>query len=53
VTGPAGQAVLKDGDAYEYVVGEGEASNPKLTPLTTWMRRRSTSRSSTARKSSS
>jgi iron(III) transport system substrate-binding protein len=34
VTGHAGQAVLKDGDAYEYVVGEGEASNPKLTPLT-------------------
>ena len=32
-----GQAVLKDGDAYEdayeYVVGEGEASNPRLTPL--------------------
>jgi iron(III) transport system substrate-binding protein len=34
VTGPAGQAVLRNGDAYEYVVGEGEASNPKLTPLT-------------------
>ena len=34
VTGHAGQAVLKDGDAYEYVVGEGEASNPKLMPLT-------------------
>jgi iron(III) transport system substrate-binding protein len=34
VTGPAGQAILKDGDAYEYVVGEGQASNPKLTPLT-------------------
>src|SRR5580693_8284565 len=34
VTGHAGQAVLKDGDAYEYVVGEGETSNPKLTPLT-------------------
>ena len=34
VTGHAGQAVLKDGDAYEYVVGDGEASNPKLTPLT-------------------
>jgi iron(III) transport system substrate-binding protein len=33
VTGRAGQAVLKDGDAYEYVVGEGQASNPKLTPL--------------------
>jgi iron(III) transport system substrate-binding protein len=34
VTGPAGQAVLRNGDAYEYVVGEGETSNPKLTPLT-------------------
>jgi iron(III) transport system substrate-binding protein len=34
VTGLAGQAVLKNGDAYEYVVGEGEASNPGLTPLT-------------------
>jgi len=34
VTGHAGQAVLKDGDAYEYVVGEGEASNPNLMPLT-------------------
>ena len=34
VTGPAGQAVLRNGDAYEYVAGEGQASNPKLTPLT-------------------
>jgi iron(III) transport system substrate-binding protein len=34
VTGPAGQAVLRNGDAYEYVAGEGLASNPKLTPLT-------------------
>jgi iron(III) transport system substrate-binding protein len=34
VTSHAGQAVLRDGDAYEYVVSEGTASNPKLTPLT-------------------
>jgi hypothetical protein len=34
VTGHAGQAVLRDGDACEYVVGEGEASNPKHMPLT-------------------
>lgn len=34
VTGQSGQAILRDGDAYEYVVGEGQASNAKLTPLT-------------------
>lgn len=33
VTGHSGQAVLRDGDAYEYVVGEGQASNAKLAPL--------------------
>jgi iron(III) transport system substrate-binding protein len=33
VTGHSGQAVLRDGDAYEYVVGEGQASNAKLVPL--------------------
>ena len=33
VTGHAGAGRLKDGDAYEYVLGEGEASNPKLIPL--------------------
>jgi iron(III) transport system substrate-binding protein len=36
VTGHPGQAVLRNDNAYEYVVGEGEgeASNPKLIPPT-------------------
>jgi iron(III) transport system substrate-binding protein len=33
VTGPGGQKVLRDGNAFEYTVGEGEAANPALTPL--------------------
>ncbi|MCY1401092.1 Fe(3+)-binding periplasmic protein precursor [compost metagenome] len=33
VTGKAGQAVLKDGNSFEYAVGEGAQSNPKLVPL--------------------
>jgi iron(III) transport system substrate-binding protein len=33
VTGPGGQAVLRDGTSFEYAVGEGAASNPALVPL--------------------
>jgi len=33
ITGKGGQAVLRDGDSYEYAVGNGDASNPKLVPL--------------------
>lgn len=33
LTSKAGQAVLKDGDSYEYAVGKDAASNDKLTPL--------------------
>ncbi|MEK1890272.1 MAG: iron ABC transporter substrate-binding protein [Phyllobacterium sp.] len=33
VTGKGGQAVLRDGNSFEYAVGEGEASNPALVPL--------------------
>ena len=33
VTGKAGQEVLQSGDAYEYTVGSGVPSNPKLVPL--------------------
>jgi iron(III) transport system substrate-binding protein len=35
VTGKAGQAVLLNGSSYEYAVGVGAASNPKLPPLST------------------
>lgn len=34
ITGKGGQAVLRDGDSFEYAVGNGDASNPKLVPLT-------------------
>ncbi|MDG4880882.1 iron ABC transporter substrate-binding protein [Mesorhizobium sp. WSM4884] len=34
VTGKGGQEVLKTGTSYEYAVGKGEESNPKLVPLT-------------------
>jgi iron(III) transport system substrate-binding protein len=34
ITGKGGQAVLRDGDSYEYAVGNGAQSNPKLVPLT-------------------
>jgi iron(III) transport system substrate-binding protein len=33
ITGAKGQAVLKDGKSFEYAVGQGAASNPKLVPL--------------------
>ncbi|OWJ63769.1 iron ABC transporter substrate-binding protein [Inquilinus limosus] len=33
ITGKGGQDVLKDGDSFEYAVGAGAASNPKLVPL--------------------
>ncbi|MEW6630217.1 MAG: iron ABC transporter substrate-binding protein [Pseudomonadota bacterium] len=33
VTGKAGQDVLKTGTSYEYAVGKGDESNPKLVPL--------------------
>ena len=34
VAGKGGQGVLRDGDSYEYAIGTGAASNPKLEPLT-------------------
>ncbi|TGV76646.1 extracellular solute-binding protein, partial [Mesorhizobium sp. M00.F.Ca.ET.149.01.1.1] len=33
VTGKGGQDVLKTGTSYEYAVGKGAESNPKLVPL--------------------
>lgn len=33
ITGKGGQEILRSGNSYEYAVGEGEASNPKLVPL--------------------
>jgi iron(III) transport system substrate-binding protein len=33
VTGKGGQTVLRDGDSFEYAVGVGAESNPKLEPL--------------------
>ncbi|MEF0943896.1 iron ABC transporter substrate-binding protein [Rhizobium sp. BR 362] len=33
ITGKGGQAVLRDGDSFEYAVGNGAQSNPKLVPL--------------------
>jgi iron(III) transport system substrate-binding protein len=33
ITGKGGQTVLRDGDSYEYAIGNGVASNPKLVPL--------------------
>jgi iron(III) transport system substrate-binding protein len=33
LVGPLGQNVLKTGDSYEYAVGVGAQSNPKLVPL--------------------
>jgi iron(III) transport system substrate-binding protein len=35
VTGPKGQAVLRDGNSFEYAIGSGVASNPALRPLDT------------------
>lgn len=33
VAGAGGQTILRDGDSYEYAVGNGAASNPRLEPL--------------------
>jgi iron(III) transport system substrate-binding protein len=33
LAGKGGQAVLRDGDSYEYAVGVGAESNPKLEPI--------------------
>lgn len=33
ITGPAGQAVLRDGNSFEYAIGNGAASNSKLVPI--------------------
>jgi iron(III) transport system substrate-binding protein len=33
ITGKQGQAILKDGNSFEYAVGQGAESNPKLVPL--------------------
>jgi len=33
VTGKAGQEILKTGSSFEYAVGQGAESNPKLVPL--------------------
>ncbi|UPG73626.1 iron ABC transporter substrate-binding protein [Roseomonas gilardii subsp. gilardii] len=33
VTSPKGQGILRTGDSFEYAVGKGQASNPKLVPL--------------------
>jgi len=33
ITGKSGQKVLREGNSFEYAVGNGEASNPKLEPL--------------------
>ena len=34
ITGKDGQAVLKEGNSFEYAVGQNAPSNPKLVPLT-------------------
>ena len=33
IAGKGGQSILRDGSSFEYAVGVGEASNPKLEPL--------------------
>jgi iron(III) transport system substrate-binding protein len=33
VTGPKGQAILRDGHSYEYAIGSGVEANPALPPL--------------------
>jgi iron(III) transport system substrate-binding protein len=35
IAGPDGQAILRDGNSFEYAVGVGATSNPKLPPLDT------------------
>lgn len=34
LAGKGGQAILRDGTSFEYAVGKGAKSNPKLVPLT-------------------
>lgn len=33
ITGPKGQAILRDGTSFEYAIGVGATANPALTPL--------------------
>ena len=33
IAGPKGQAILRDGDSFEYAVGRGATSNKRLVPL--------------------
>ena len=33
ITGKGGQDILKTGNSFEYAVGNGAESNPKLVPL--------------------
>ncbi|CAN5336141.1 iron ABC transporter substrate-binding protein [soil metagenome] len=33
MSGKHGQAVLREGDSFEYAIGNGEASNPRLEPI--------------------
>ena len=33
ITGKGGQDILRTGDSFEYAVGKGAQSNPKLVPL--------------------
>ena len=33
MAGPGGQGVLRDGDSYEYAIGNGAASNARLEPI--------------------
>jgi iron(III) transport system substrate-binding protein len=35
ITGPKGQAILRDGRSYEYAIGAGVDANPALPPLAT------------------
>lgn len=35
ITGPEGQAILRDGHSYEYAIGSGIEANPALPPLAT------------------
>lgn len=35
VTGPQGQAILRDGHSYEYAIASGVEANPALPPLST------------------
>lgn len=35
ITGPKGQAILRDGHSYEYAIGSGVDANPSLPPLAT------------------